>query len=189
MRVCTWHNLCVAVPTASHPNGPAPTAQPDDSFSSGNAVRRSISLKEDVVLSSCVDLALFFLGRPLCPAVSFIRRLFVHSMAGQSSSTLMKMKLATSSLMLVVLFLLPSAPASSAFSEESLKDLSRLPHLQRHWLQRLDQVNSKRNRVTTSPPSVSASTTTDATEESLEVIKNLETKKKSPFFKFYCGRL
>ena len=50
-----------------------------DSFSSGNAVRRSISLKEDVVVSSCVALALSFIWEfhSLVRCQSF--RLFVRS--------------------------------------------------------------------------------------------------------------
>ncbi|XP_057366569.1 uncharacterized protein LOC130687418 isoform X2 [Daphnia carinata] len=66
-----------------------------------------------------------------------------------------------------------------AFSEESLKDLSRLPHFQRHWLQRLDQqANTKRNlntRLTTALPSSSTTTTTtstliETTDDSLEEV-------------------
>ena len=79
------------------------------------------------------------------------------------------MKLAAGSVLLLLPLLLLAvslAPASSAFSDESLKDLSRLPHLQRHWLQRLEQVN-KRNKVTTPEP---LPVTDAVAAESLEVL-------------------
>ena len=80
------------------------------------------------------------------------------------------MKLTAGSLLSVLLLAVSLAPASSAFSDESLKDLSRLPHLQRHWLQRLEQV---RNKVTTpEPPPVTDVVAIDSLEV-YTVIKNI----------------
>ncbi|KAK4016356.1 hypothetical protein OUZ56_031310 [Daphnia magna] len=70
-------------------------------------------------------------------------------------------------LLLVMSCSMGNQHSAVAFSEESLKDLSRLPHFQRHWLQRLDQqANTKRNlntRLTTALPSSTTTTTTTTT--------------------------
>ncbi|KAI9557743.1 hypothetical protein GHT06_017572 [Daphnia sinensis] len=93
--------------------------------------------------------------------------------------TAMGHRMVTVSLLLLVMARSMSNQHSAvAFSEESLKDLSRLPHFQRHWLQRLDQqANTKRNtRLTTALPGSSTTTTTttttliETTDESLEEV-------------------
>ena len=141
-------------------------------FSSGNAVRRSISLKEDAVLSSPCPPAPINLFVWFGFFLSHLRvRLgpFIADSQSTPSPATVDMKLAAGSVLLLLPLLLLAvslAPASSAFSDESLKDLSRLPHLQRHWLQRLEQVN-KRNKVTTPEP---LPVTDAVAAESLEVL-------------------
>jgi hypothetical protein len=91
----------------------------------------------------------------------------------------------TTLLLLLLLLILPASfllSSTTAFSDESLKDLSRLPHFQRIWLQRLDQQNKKNNSVTSSSSSrpftssttiSSTATYTDVsstTDESLEEV-------------------
>ena len=130
-------------------------------------------MKEDAALSSPCPLApinnlfCFFLSFSP-PSSSGAHSLRTHSR--HPSPATVDMKLTAGSLLSVLLLAVSLAPASSAFSDESLKDLSRLPHLQRHWLQRLEQV---RNKVTTpEPPPVTDVVAIDSLEV-YTVIKNI----------------
>ncbi|XP_046645012.1 uncharacterized protein LOC124334507 isoform X1 [Daphnia pulicaria] len=74
----------------------------------------------------------------------------------------------TTTTVLLLLLLLPGQflLSAAAFSEESLKDLSRLPHFQRIWLQRLDQSNRRNSNNFSSSSSSSAKVTTSSARPS-----------------------
>ena len=68
--------------------------------------------------------------------------------------------------LLLLLLILPASfllSSTTAFSDESLKELSRLPHFQRIWLQRLDRQNEKNNNNTSSSRPFTSSTTISST--------------------------